>query len=212
MNSTLISKEELLQRFPQAGEPSVIEDFLEMAEEDVLLFEGNVALGDKYIGALMPDREPDNGFVLLFDGDLTLDRLDWGDDSKGHLLFCTGTLTVGQIYFGDTGVVLVGGDLKAEHIYLHHGDNGGILTVKGNLKASNMLVTTYFLADVDGRLEVEHLFVDSTYASDVAKGHDAINIDEDFEMFVEAVRDGEEIDEDALFMALCRGDEVFLPR
>src|SRR5690606_8257171 len=91
--------------------------------------------------------------------------------------------------------LVIDGHLRAEHIHVYYGDDGGYLNVGKSLCAKSMLATTYFNVEIGGAVEVESLVVDGTYAGDFAKRVPHVVIDEDEEPIWERLKAGERITE-----------------
>jgi|GEM_PF-5873916 len=212
VEAEVLSVEELVELYP------VLEEFadglIDMAEVGVL-FRGDVL--NPHWGLLnIAPEQGDEGTVIVIDGNLTCTEQDvgWGNraDFSNDVLLVTGDMKANNISLSEVGVVHIKGSLDAKNIHVSYGDNGGAMSIGGDLKAEVVIASTYFVFDVVGKIDVQHIIGDSTYASEFAtqRGLEVIELYDEASVFVEDLTDDGEVDERELYERLVKGETVFV--
>lgn len=195
---TVLTLAEGTARFPQI---EALELHPGLQADAVVVYEGDVDFDGGDLDELLPAHlRDDGGVVLVVTGDLRL-RGEGGwtelDDRDANALLVKGDLRVDVLELCGVIELVIDGHLRARHIYVHHGDDGGYLNVGKSLRAESMLATTYFNIEVGGSVEVTQLVVDSTYAGDFASGVPHIVTDDDEEPIWERLKAGETLEREA---------------
>lgn len=181
--------------------------------ETATIYRGDVILDQEGLLSLALEQG-EEGTLLVIDGNLicTSSQSSWGDreEFSNDVILVTGNVTLNALELDEVGVMIIKGDLSAKYLFVHHGDNGGCLSIEGNLNAEVVISTTYFVLGVDGAVNVTHVISDSTYASDFAQGMRIINTYEDANVFVEALQDDDEIEEYLIYERLVANEPIFV--
>lgn len=210
-SATLAEFEELREEFSALERA---DDFIDMIETATLI-RGDVVSPHEGILALALEQG-DQGTILVIDGNLTCtaQRLSWGDreEFSNDVLLVTGDMTVENLELSEIGVVIVAGSLRAKNILVSYGDNGGSLDIGKDLKAQVVIASTYFMVGVGGKVEVEHVIGDGTYASDFATSRkiNVLTTEEDANVFVDELTSDGEVDQEELYDRLVQGQPVFV--
>ncbi|MFF3392708.1 hypothetical protein ACFYW1_17495 [Streptomyces sp. NPDC002669] len=112
-------------------------------EQEIRLYEGGLHVA----GHLKPEGDQDwIPYNTVVDGDLTVDGdLDWWDYSSGNFLVVTGDLRARNVFLSGCPNTLVHGNLEVTGgVCGSYGDDGGILTVRGGVRASIVIGMLYF--------------------------------------------------------------------
>ncbi|MFF9572447.1 hypothetical protein [Streptomyces sp. NPDC014685] len=116
-------------------------------EQEIRLYEGGLHVA----GHLEPEGDEDwVPYNTVVDGDLTVDGdLDWWDNSSGNFLVVTGDLRARNVFLSGCPNVLVRGNLEVTGGFCgSYGDDGGILTVRGGVRAALVIGMLYFGLDL----------------------------------------------------------------
>src|SRR4249919_3809870 len=103
-------------------------------EQEIRLYPGDLHITGDFEAESDGDWVPYNTIV---DGNLTVDGdLTWWDDASGNFLLVTGDVKARNVFLRGCPNVVVRGDLTAVGgIQGHHGDDGGLLVVRGRTTA-----------------------------------------------------------------------------
>lgn len=196
-----VTKKELRETYLTEQEP-YIKPMIDMAQS-ATLHKGDVVFTGSYLLDLANDIASE-GNIIVIDGDLTCiaDETHWENrgDFSNDVILVTGDLFVRNLYLDEVGYVIVLGNVHAQNILVAYGDNGGALQIGKDLEADVVIATTYFMVGVEGDVHVEHIFGDSTYASDFVDEERVINMYDEQERLVEEVIEDEDEGADGLLI------------
>jgi Leucine-rich repeat (LRR) protein len=138
----VITADEAEQRFSVSADVEYpYADFDE--EQEIRLYPGDLHITGDFAAESDGDWVPYNTIVagnLTVDGDLT-----WWDDASGNFLLVTGDVKARNVFLSGCPNVVMRGDLTAVGgIQGHHGDDGGLLVVRGRTTAPIVVSTLYF--------------------------------------------------------------------
>ncbi len=147
----VISAEEAEERYAIGDE--IWYPYEEFADEqEIRLYEGDVVIEGDF--TVDPDEDwcP---FNVIVDGDLTVrGDLEWSEYGNGCFLWVTGNLNANAVYLSGCPCIYVGGDLVTKSGVLgSYGDDGGVLTVEGALRAPFVVSVCYFNLELMGPVE-----------------------------------------------------------
>lgn len=175
-------------------------------EQEQRLYQGGLTVAGNLESAEGVDWNPYN---LIVDGDLVVDGdIDWAEYGGGCYVLVTGSVRCRNLLLqGCPSFVVLGDVTVANCIQGHHGDDGGVFTVRGATEAKLVLNTLYFTMDLG-----------SPPSGLVCSDPSSINWPVDFsddeeaaEIFLPDLLDGELVDEHAVRKALLAGREVLRP-
>ncbi|GAA3213572.1 leucine-rich repeat domain-containing protein [Actinocorallia longicatena] len=151
----IISAEEAQSRFEVSEDVAhPFGDFA--AEQEIRLYEGGLVVA----GDLEPESDDDwIPYNVIVDGDLSVaGTLDWWDSGSGNFLLVTGDVTARNVILSGCPELCVRGDLTATGgVQGSYGDDGGVLTVRGLLRAPFVMSTLYFCMYFDRPPEALHI-------------------------------------------------------
>lgn len=107
------------------------------------VYRGGLTVDGDFRSAPKVDWNPYN---VVVDGDLVVrGDLDWSDYGAGCFLLVTGNLHARVVHLQGCPNVIVLGDLVADGgVFVHYGDDGGVLGVDGVVRAPVVVADTYF--------------------------------------------------------------------
>ena len=204
-----ISIDELREAYPALEQVDWLVDLAETAT----LYKGNVETNADGLLSLAVEQA-EAGTIIVVDGDLTCtsEDLTWGErgDYSNNALLVTGNLTVNNLHLSYIGALIVGGSLKGNNIIACYGDDGGSLDVAGDLTAKTFIASTYFVIEVGGKVNIERIFADGTYASDFVEEENYFPLYDEENIYAEELSEDGEIDERELYAWITSGKPYFV--
>ena len=202
----VISAEEAEERYAIGDE--IWYPYEEFADEqEIRLYTGDLVIDGDFTADPNEDWCP---FNVIVDGDLTVQgNLEWFEHSNGCFLWVTGNLNATAVRLSGCPCIYVGGDLVTESGVLgYYGDDGGVLTVEGAVRAPFVISVFYFNLELMG--PVEALLLAHPHCSnapvDFSEDEEAASV-----LIAEAISDDGTVAAEDIWDMICEGKSPFLP-
>lgn len=172
-------------------------------EQEIRLYEGGLHVA----GHLGPEGDDDwVPYNIVVDGNLTVDGdLDWWDNASGNFFVVTGDLRARNLILSGCPNVLVRGSVDViGGICGSYGDDGGVLTVRGGVRAQLAIGILYF--GFDFAEQPQALLVGDTYHINVPV--DFTDEELDGILLPELLDEDGEADARSIEKALSQGHQV----
>ncbi len=161
--------------------------------------------GDLHVRSITAGEKTDDAkYKLIVDGSLIVDgAIDWYSSIGDSYLVVTGNVMAENIIISGNPSVYFGGNVVTSNsIMCFEGDDGGNLTIGGNVTAQFVLCSSYFTMSINGEIDAIKITDDEeNFEPDYGEG--------DFtEIFRKGFADEETIDEHKVKKAVLAGKPV----